>query len=291
MCPDKRVQIEEMIIQALQEAKRHPVSFRKLSKSIARIAESYNDGLAISILDRLANDRAVITFGHGTRTEYYWAGNLAHMKERICTIIGLHHKNFPYEPGIGIGEIKKRFSESHTMNARRNVDPRLFDLAISICKEDGLIVETDRGVRLSGFIIQSGEIDRLETEILAYISQRPHTRTDIEELSCKLDADARKIKVIISGMINTHKLVRIDNDRYLEPSVIEHLQDILIPEFGRKSPLTATEIKTFLDLPRSAAIPLLEHFDKIGFTSRNGDYRKLAHKPNIAPAQSQPVKS
>ena len=72
--------------------------------------------------------------------------------------------------------------------------------------------------------------------------------------------------------------------------MFEHLQDVLVTEFGSKPQLSMAEIKALLDLPRSAIIPLVEYSDRIGFTRRNGDYRELVHTPKIAPSYSRSVK-
>jgi hypothetical protein len=49
-------------------------------------------------------------------------------------------------------DIKARFSKGKTRNVRRNVDPQLFDLALSALKTSARIVEGPEGVRLASFV-------------------------------------------------------------------------------------------------------------------------------------------
>ena len=70
-------------------------------------------------------------------------------------------------------------------------------------------------------------------------------------------------------------MIRYGEDRYLDVSVLLQIQATLATELTRASRLTTAEIKTLLDIPRNALIPLLEHLDDIGLTRRDGTYRRL----------------
>lgn len=272
-------ELEAAVVRCLREAKRHPVLLKNLQREVARSVESHRVGLVFSVLDRLASDGKVLSFGQGGDAEYYWTENIEKLKGRLCAIVGSHHKQFPYESGISAGDIRKRISETQTMNSRRNVDPRLFDLAMLECKKHGLVVEADRGVRLPDFIPLSSEdevIRTLEAQILDFLGKKAHSRTSIDELSRQLGVEVRKLKVVVAGMLKTGRLVRIEDDRLLTLAVIEELKGVLTTEFKRKAQLRISDIKVLLGLSRSAAIPFMEYLDRTGFTRRNGDCRVLA---------------
>ncbi len=125
--------LRQGIVRTLRGSKRHPVSLRRLQKELARILDSPRPSSVISVLEKMVEEGGVIAFGKGDDREFYLAENVGSVKERLCSLIGAHHRRYPYEPGVAAGEIKKRFSETKTQNTRRNMDPRLFELALSAC--------------------------------------------------------------------------------------------------------------------------------------------------------------
>jgi hypothetical protein len=271
--------LEEAILQILRKAKRHPMPFKNLQKEVAKKIESCRTPRVLSVLDRLVAGGAVMVVGKSVESEYFRTANLDYLKGRLCAILRSHHTKFPYEPGMRAGDIRKLFSETQTMNAKVNIDARLFELAMSACKNDGLVVEAGYGVRLSEFTPQSSEdreIRRLGNEILSYISVRCHSRVGIGELSSQLAAEPRMVKAVVSEMLKSKRLIRIEENRYLEPSVIEHLKYVLAAEFSSNPRLRISDITVLLGQSRTATIPLLEYFDRIGFTRREGDHRQMA---------------
>ena len=273
--------LEDVVMQILREAKRHPVPLKRLQKEAARAVESHRPSSVLSVLDRLVAGGAALSFGHGAEAEFYCAENLGYLKGRLSAIVASHHRKYPYEPGVAAGEIKKRFSETQTMNAQRNIDARLFEMALSASKDDGLVVEAERGVRLPDFRPQTSEdeaIRKLEDQILAHVASRRHSRLGIEELARLLEVDTRQVKAVVSGMMKAGRLVRIAENRYLEPIAIEEAKAVLTAELNAKSRLRVSDITVLLGLSRSAAIPLMEYLDGVGFTRRVDDYRELELK-------------
>jgi selenocysteine-specific elongation factor len=277
--PDNSEHLEQVITEILAEAKRHPIALKRLHKAVARRIEFYRATRVLSVLEKLVAGGKAMVFGNGADPEYFWTGNLDFLKGRVCAILKSHHAKYPFGPGMRAGDIRKMFSETATLNARVNVDARLFELAISACKKDGLIMEADYGMRLAGFTPQSRddeEIKRLEEDILSLLAGRRYSRIGAEELARELKADSKMVKGVLSGMLKAGKLIRIEDNRYLEPSLVAHVQKALAAEFSRKPQLRISDITALLGLSRTAAIPLLEYFDRIGFTQRNGDFRQMA---------------
>ena len=273
--------MEEIILEILREAKRHPVLFKKLQKELAKKIESCRASRVLSVLDKLAADGTVMVFGRSMESEYFWAGNLEYLIERLCVILRSHHAKYPYESGMRASDIRKMFSETKTMNAKTNIDTRLFELAMSASKASGLVVDADYGVRLAECAPQSREdeeIRSLENRILSHISGRRHARVGIAELSSQLGVEPRKAKAVVSGMLKSARLIRIEENRYLEPSVVDQVKSVLVKEFSSKSTLRVSDITALLGQSRTAIVPLLEYFDRIGFTRRDGDCRQIAER-------------
>ena len=179
---------------------------------------------------------------------------------------------------MATGEIKKRYSKGKVLNARRNIDPRLFDRAMSACKERGVVVASGEGVRLADFAPTTDQLEefrRLEQAILAYIGERRYNVFDLQDMIDHLAVDPRKARTAYARLLKDQQVIRYSEGRCLEASALDQIQATLTAELNRATRLTTAEIKTLLDIPRNALIELLEYLDSIGFTRRDGTYRVL----------------
>jgi selenocysteine-specific elongation factor len=267
--------LEELVIQLLGREKGHPVSFKELRRDIARRIDNQPEGAVRSTLARLVARDDVLDLGDG---EYFLASNLELVERRICEVMAAYHATFPYDAGMSTGEIKKRYSKGKVLNARRNIDPRLFDRAMSACKERGVVVASGEGVRLADFAPTTDQLEefrRLEQAILAYIGERRYNVFDLQEMTDHLAVDPRKTRTAYARLLKDQQVIRYSDGRCLEASVLDQIQATLTAELNRATRLTTAEIKTLLDIPRNALIELLEYLDSIGFTRREGTYRVL----------------
>jgi len=272
--------VEELVTALLRRERGHPVPLRRLNQEIARQIQSQREGRVEMILGHLVDRGEVLDLGGGA---YFLAENLAYVQRRICEVMKAYHETLPYDPGIPTGEIKKRFSKGKSRNAQRNIDPRLFERAMTACKEQGLIVESEGGVRLADFALTADQLDslqRLEQAIIAYVDQRRYARLDLDELTARLGADPRKTRAVFLRAVNAGSLVQYAEDRFLTGAAMQEIRAILATEFARKARLSTAEIKTMLGVPRNAIICLLEYLDEAGFTRREGDERVLVGRGN-----------
>ena len=281
---DLHRQLEAAAVHLLRMSKRHPVPSRRLERDLARTAASYRASTLHTLLDNLVNTGTVTVLGGGLEPEYFWTDNLVYLKERLGTIVQSYHTKHPYEPGVPTGEIKKRFSDTQTLNAQRNIDARVFELAVRECKSDGLVVETESGLRLSSFTPRVRGEDscvELEAHILRSVEHGFCCRVDEAELALRFDVDTRTVQAAVSRLVNTGRLIRlfrlypVREFRYLCASTVDRAKSVLAAELHRRSRMSTSEIRLLLGQTRSTVIPLLEHLDRIGFTQRNGEHRRL----------------
>jgi len=122
------------------------------------------------------------------------------------------------------------------------------------------------------------ELSQQEKAILNFITKEysnssftPPSWKDIElKISDKILANK-----ILQHLINKNEIVKIADDLFYHKSVIEMIQEKLINYFSKNKELEINQFKNMFQLSRKYAIPLLEYFDKIGFTIRVENKRKL----------------
>jgi|GEM_PF-3338360 len=268
--------LTDIVIQLLGHKKAHPIPYMKLRRDIARLVDNQPDKVIRAALAQLILHKEVIDLGD---EEYFLADNIAAAARRICEVLAAYHVTYPYERGMPSREIKQRFRKGKTLNVRRNIDPRVFDLALVHCRNNGLISENNESIRLKSYVPtaeQTAEIARLNQAVIDYVGQRRYHLIDLEQMSTDLGIPLRRTKWIVGHMLKANELISYGEGRLIERVVLDQIMETLVSEFSRTQRLTMQEIKQLLNIPRNAIIPLLENLDAAGFTSRDGDYRVLA---------------
>jgi selenocysteine-specific elongation factor len=273
-------QLEDLLIRLLRQEKSHPVPLKKLNLEVARHSESRRAGRIEAALARLVDAGEVLEI---ERESYFLSANLAAMERRICEILRAYHEAYPYEPEMATRDIKARFSKGKTRNVRRNVDPQLFDLALSALKTSARIVEGPEGVRLASFVPGaegSPALRRFEAALIAYVDEHRYHVLDLAALARHLDADLHRTRGVFQRLLKNGELVHYGEQRYISARALQEVCGELAATFARAPRLRIAELKDALGIPRNAIIPLLEHLDRIGVTRRDGDQRRLAGRPD-----------
>jgi len=276
--------IQAAAVEVLGKSRRHPLSSRRLQKEIARAVETFRPATLQMVLGRLVETGAVVVLPAGPDREYFWAENLPYLQDRLCHVLEACHRANPYDPGVRASEVKKRFSETETLNTQRNIDGRLFDLALAACRDNGSIVETDRGLRRKGFTprtLEDAAQEALERRLEEYITNEFCARLDTPEAAALCRGDSRRLEAAAASLVRKGRAIRVlrlhpvEGYRYFAPRVIEQTKVLLTEHLARRAMSTA-EIRTLLGHGRLKTIAMLEYLDRQGFTQREGDTRRLA---------------
>lgn len=111
-------------------------------------------------------------------------------------------------------------------------------------------------------------IDQLKTAQL-----RAPTVADLVKSASK---NKDSVLELLEMAVENGDLAKLNDDYFLHISVIDEVKSKLTNASGESDGLTMSEIRTLLDTSRKYAVPLCEYLDRIGFTQRDGDVRRLA---------------
>ena len=84
-------------------------------------------------------------------------------------------------------------------------------------------------------------------------------------------ADPNKARALLEMLIKSGRLVRVSEDLVFHTDVIAHIRKSLTTHKGRR--FSVPEFKTWTQISRKYAIPLLEYLDRQKVTKREGDNR------------------
>lgn len=101
------------------------------------------------------------------------------------------------------------------------------------------------------------------------------TPPDLADIIQKMKIDPAVARKAATQLLRDGRAVRVDDTRYYDAAVIERYKAAVTQRIQTGGPATAAELKEAMGTTRKYAMPLLEYFDSIGFTRRDGDVRTL----------------
>jgi len=105
--------------------------------------------------------------------------------------------------------------------------------------------------------------------LLQKFSQNPFTPPDLSEAKQVADDD------VIDYLLSAGILKRISDEILLSANAYEQLKQKLASVLSSQGKITVSEFRELVGTTRKYAVPILEHFDAVKFTKREGDYRVL----------------
>lgn len=138
---------------------------------------------------------------------------------------------------------------------------------------EGRIVAQGTEVRHASFTVRLNARQReLIDRVVAAMVEAGVAALSSKELAERVGAPVQAIEEIQRVGLDAGELVRVDEGLIYAPATLETLRKLIR---GLPSPFTASDFRDAAESSRKYAIPLLEYFDRSGFTERIGDRRKV----------------
>ena len=99
----------------------------------------------------------------------------------------------------------------------------------------------------------------------------PHSYAEVSASAAKVSLDTVEA---LGSLVASGAFVRIGDDLYRR-SQLDHAQAAIAERLRTSGSATMAQLRDVLGTSRKYALPLMEHFDSIGFTMRDGDQRRL----------------
>ena len=201
------------------------------------------------------------------------AGIYRNLQKRVISETEAYHKKHPLKEGLSREELRTTLGGY--------IDPRLFNKAVRDLEADGKIVTEKENVRIEGHRISLKDEElRLREEITGIYRDSGLTPPSTKEIMEKFSREMDAVTDILTVMINTEILVRVNEDLYFHKDALDRLKkdykELLIRD-GKASPAS---FKEMTGLSRKFIIPLMEFFDKTKLTIRVKDHRILREVKN-----------
>jgi len=187
----------------------------------------------------------------------------AHWKEletRARRIVAAYHEEFPLRRGIPREEFKSRL----------HLSPRLFASALRKLIAEQALISSDKSIALPGFEVKLDTAQQASVQkLVRRFSERPYSPPTVKESRSEVGDE------IFDALMESHELVAVSGDIIFRPEDYDAAVSKIRQVLQDRGTITLAEVRDLLDTSRKYVQPLLEHLDSIGFTVREGDFRKL----------------
>lgn len=97
----------------------------------------------------------------------------------------------------------------------------------------------------------------------------------LSEIVADVEKPAKKVKTLLKYLAQMGSIVPISSELCLHARAVAKAQNLLITRLQNGEPMPSSEFKEIIGASRKYVIPLLEYFDKLRLTKRDGNTRVL----------------
>jgi selenocysteine-specific elongation factor len=187
---------------------------------------------------------------------------------RAAAVLSAYHERFPLRAGMPKEEFRAALGH--------NVDPRALAALAAYWSAAGTVIVEGATVRLGDFQValterQTALLDR----IAEYYRQCGLAMPTIAEVVSAVNAPPDAVTALLRVGAERGLFHRVADDQYYDAETIARLQSLVADFIGEHGSITVSAFRDLTQSNRKFSLLLLEYFDQIRFTRRQGDDRVL----------------
>ncbi len=220
---------------------------------------------AESALAELTRTNSLVPLGEGAQTassdllvasRSYWQT----MRDKALLAIEEFHKDFPLRRGIPREELKSKLK----------LDARTFNALIAQFTTRNLITGSENHAALPTHEIKFKPEEQANVEdLMRKFSQNPFSPPSFKECQEIVGSE------VLSVLVESGEFIAVSKDVIFRNSDYDSMKMEIQQAAERNGKISLAEVRDLFKTSRKYAQALLEHFDAVGFTVRDGDFRKL----------------
>ena len=198
---------------------------------------------------------------------YIHQEELKNYEKRMVQFLDAFHKEYPLKEGMGIEEARNKLGVGQ--------NPKAVDALLELFKKNKVIKEENGIISKYRFKVMVKEdedaiIREITEQYLAFGFAPLAT-----ELYLKDHFKQKKFKPVFTSLLNKKVLIRLDEQYCLHVENYEKAKEVFREIAAEKTVVALGEYREKLGCSRRVAVPILEHFDKTGFTKKTEEGRVL----------------
>lgn len=188
-------------------------------------------------------------------------------EKKVSAYLDEFHKEYPLKEGMGIEEARNKLEISGF--------PKVTDAVLDILKQNKVIKE-ERGL-ISKYrfkVVIKEDEDVMMQEIISHYLECGFAPL-ATELYLKEHRKQKKYPAVFTSLLNKKTLIRLDDQYCLHCELYEKAKEAFRAIAKEKQVVQLGEFRESIGCSRRVAVPILEHFDRTGFTRKTEEGRVL----------------
>jgi len=209
----------------------------------------------------LAQAGRITRLGSGHAVAACFRENLG---EKIINQLKAYHKENPLHQGMRQEELRSRVLPSHK--------PAIFDGVLQLYNNELRV--NDGRVAIAGFeVAYTGRERQIRDELIAELTQGGFAPPSIDEL---LGKDKKSGQKVLNALISDGSVISTEPGMLFVATTVELARAAVrrLAETGDGN-VTLAGFRDEVQTSRKFALSLLEYFDRIGYTRKLGDFRRV----------------
>ena len=237
--------------------------------SVDDICEKYllsKDNVDIE-LKKMVNNNIVIEFEDGFKKYFVHKDNLEKIFLNMKDILSEYHQKNKFRIGFLKEELKNKIGI-------KNLKPKIYDRVLDYFEKEGFIKLTSKYVLLSDFDIKfSDDIQKMVDSIIEEYKIKKFIPPKIKDLEVKFNS--KYFAQIHEYLEDIGILYKLNPEMYLLKEDFLYAKDKIVEFLKNNGFIELKHAKEILNSNRKYLVILLEHFDELKITRRDGDKRVL----------------
>ncbi|MCA9743066.1 selenocysteine-specific translation elongation factor [candidate division KSB1 bacterium] len=188
------------------------------------------------------------------------------VSQNIVSVLEKYHHDFPASPGFRKAELAARLGSVHAQVLQFVVDQ--LKSSQEIKEFDGFIALADHEIRLSE------KLQQAKARVDSLLSEQGFAPSNPAELAAAVGISDADLQTILDVLAAEKRIKRLDVDLYMHIDAINAAKKALVVHLQKNSHITVPEFKALIaGASRKFALPLLNYYDALEITLRQGDVR------------------
>ena len=238
--------------------KKHPemITIKEIGKLTGLSIEEVNE-----CINELKEENLVLTYEMKKDVYVYHSSEEMRLKrETIEFIKNFHHEN-PYKFGVGKSLLKTKLYSKVKQN--------VFDQIIYKFILENEIKKYKEYLSLNDFEINKDKIfQNVEKTLVNTYKKAEFDFVRLSEIN--FNSDENIVRDVLNVLIDEEKIVKINDEMFTLKSLMDKAEIVVREKLEKNNLITISELRDALDTSRKSAKPILEYFDNMKITRKNG---------------------
>lgn len=195
----------------------------------------------------------------------------AAVRDRILEHVDRHHVKTPLQPGLDPQNLRRE--------AGRDSHEALVEHVLNALLDQGVLaMRRGRVGRVEHEPTLSDAQRELRDRLLQLLADAGVAAPRLHEVRAEVGdgAGEGELDDLLALLEARGALVRVEHDLFVHADAMDHAVDRVRKELGGRTEVSPGDFRDVLGVSRRHLIPLLEHFDRVGITTRRGEGRTVS---------------